>query len=220
MRILALDSSSPVASVAVVSFENAAAKILFEENTPHARSDSSALFHALEAAVGSCGKPDALCVGLGPGSYNGLRAGIAAARGFATALTLPLHAIPSPLALPGPDSGFWAVGDARGGHYWIARISNGHFLEEPRLLLPGEALAHASTQDIPILSAGPLGEFLNPEDSRLHPPKEVRIATPGAPRLAMLAQKNDPSYLVSLTPEPLYLKPPHITAPKSATAIR
>jgi len=188
MRILTLDSSSPVASVAVVSFENGDAKILFEENTPHARSDSSTLFHALEAAVGSCGKPDALCVGLGPGSYNGLRAGIAAARGFATALALPLHAIPSPLALPGPDSGFWAVGDARGGHYWIARISNAHFLEEPRLLLPGEALAHASTQDIPILSAGPLGEFLNPVDTRLHPPKEVTIATPSAPRLAMLAQ--------------------------------
>jgi tRNA threonylcarbamoyl adenosine modification protein YeaZ len=220
MRILALDSSSPVASVAVVSFQDGAAKILFEENTPHARSDSSALFHALEAAVYACGKPDALCVGLGPGSYNGLRAGIAAARGFATALALPLHAIPSPLALPGPDSGFWAVGDARGGHYWIARISNGHFLEEPRLLLPGDALAHASTQDIPILSAGPLGELLNPVDSGLHASMVVTIATPGAHRLAILAEKKDPSYLVPLTPEPLYLKPPHITVPKAFVATR
>jgi hypothetical protein len=49
---------------------------------------------------------------------------------------------------------------------------------------------------------------------------EVTIATPAAHRLAILAEKKDPSYLVSLTPEPLYLKPPHITAPKASAAIR
>jgi len=41
--------------------------LLLEENTLHARSDSSALFRALEKAVSLCGTPDALCVGLGPG---------------------------------------------------------------------------------------------------------------------------------------------------------
>lgn len=209
MRILALDSSSSVASVAVVSFTDGSPEILFEENTPQARADSSALFNCLEKAVTACGKPDALCVGLGPGAYNGLRAAIAAARGIATALDLPLHAIPSPLALPGPDSGFWVVGDARGGHYWIACIRQGVFLEKPMLLAPEKARAHASTRDLPVLSSATLAGFDN-----------VVIATPSSARLAMLAEKNDPSYLVSLTPEPLYLKPPHITAAKTHTPSR
>ena len=209
MNLLALDSSSSVSSVAVVSITSGTARILFEENTPHPRADSSSLFNGLESAVASCGKPDALCVGLGPGSYNGLRASIAAAKGFATALGLPLHALPSPLAIPGPELGFWAVGDARGGHYWVARIRQGAFLEEPKLFSPEKAIAHTATLDLPVLSAAPLAGFDN-----------IVTATPSATRLAMLVEKNDPSYLVSLTPEPLYLKPPHITAPKAHISLR
>lgn len=209
MKILSLDSSSPVASVAFVSFTGGVPEVLFEKQTPHARSDSSALFEGFRDAVETCGLPDALCVGLGPGSYNGLRAGIAAARGFATARNLPLHAIPSSLAMHGPDEGFWAVGDARGGHYWIARIQQGVLVEEPRLLSPAETLSHLSSYaDLPIL-----GSALLPEIDSL------MSATPSAVRLAILAEKNDPSFLVSGTPEPIYLKPPHITPPRAIATV-
>jgi tRNA threonylcarbamoyl adenosine modification protein YeaZ len=204
MKILSLDSSSPVASVASVSFTEGRVDVLFQKQTPHARSDSSALFEGLRDAVDTCGIPDALCVGLGPGSYNGLRAGIAAARAFATARNLPLQAIPSPLALLGPDEGFWVVGDARGGHYWIARIQRGSFVEEPQLLSPSETLHHLrSYADLPILGSAALPEIIN-----------LVISTPSAVRLAILAEKNDPSFLVSDTPEPIYLKSPHITLPR------
>lgn len=209
MKILALDSSSPVASVAFLSINSGTPEILFEQNTAHARSDSSALFTGLESAVKVGGRPDALCVGLGPGSYNGLRASIAASKGFATALGLPLHAIPSSLAIAGPDSGFWNIGDARGGHYWVARVAGEAFAEDPRLLSPKDAIAHVSSRSLPVYSITPLVGF-----------DEIMIATPSAARLAMLAQKNNPSYLASSTPEPLYLKPPHITAPKVLTPTR
>jgi hypothetical protein len=64
MKILSLDSSSPVASVAVVSFAHDTDPVVkFRSDTPHARSNSSALFAGLEAAVATCGLPDALCVG-------------------------------------------------------------------------------------------------------------------------------------------------------------
>lgn len=210
MKILSLDSSTQVTSVAFVEFDQFGASasqdpdVAFLAEASHARSDSSALFTALQQAVESCGKPDALCVGLGPGSYNGLRASIAAARGFATALGIPLHAIPSPLALTGADSGFWALGDARGGHYWIAHVCGGFFLQKPVLLSPGETALHLLNHpDLPILSATPLAGI-----------KGIRIVAPSAVRLAILAKRGDPSSLVIGTPEPLYLKPPHITAPK------
>ncbi len=208
MKILSLDSSSPVASVAFVSFTGGMPEVLLEKQTPHARSDSAVLFEGLRDAVERCGLPDAICVGLGPGSYNGLRTGIAAARGFATARHLPLHAIPSPLALHEQDEGFWAVGDARGGHYWIARVQQGVFVEKPQLLSPAETLSHLSSYiDLPVLGSAGLPEI-----------ESLVIATPSAVRLAILAEKNDPFFLVSRTPVPIYLKPPHIT-PLRATAI-
>lgn len=209
MKFLALDSSTSVTSVAFVCMNGGNPEILFEQNIPHARSDSSALFTGLESAVKIGGRPDALCVGLGPGSYNGLRASIAAARGFATALGLPLHAIPSPLSIGVPNPEFWTVGDARGGHYWVARVAGETFAEEPALLPPEDAIARVGSRTLPVFSAACLAGF-----------DGIVIATPSAARLAMLAQKNDPSYLVSLTPEPLYLKPPHITAPKALTPTR
>lgn len=202
MKILALDSSTSVATVAFVLTQGGESKILFRSDVAHRRSDSSALFEGLQSAVTTCGLPEALCVGLGPGSYNGLRAAIATARAFATALELPLYALPSPLALPGPDSGFWAVGDARGGHYWISSISHGAFLQEPRLLTPAEIARELQNHpDFPILSASPLAGL-----------EHLTLATPDAGRLAILAEKADPCVA---TPEPLYLKPPHITTPRA-----
>jgi len=204
MKILSIDSSSPVASVAFISFGEGKPVVQFRSDTPHARSDSSALFRALQEAFSSCGRPDALSVGLGPGSYNGLRAGIAAARGFASALGIPLHALPSPLALPGPTEGFWSAGDARGGHYWLARVKEGAFLEEPTLFSPAEAIDHLRTcPGLPVLAAAHL-EGITP----------IVAATPCAARLAMLAETHDGSTVASGTPEPLYLKPPHITKPR------
>jgi tRNA threonylcarbamoyl adenosine modification protein YeaZ len=208
MKILALDSSSHIASVAVVEFAPGLETILFEENTSHARADSSALFMALEKAVSLCGIADALCVGLGPGSYNGLRGSIAAARAMATALERPLHAIPSPLALPGPADGFWIAGDARGGHLWIACVQKDAFLEEPTLIAPEDAPLHlAMHPTFPILGSAPIEVI-----------PSLRTTTPSSVLLARLAQRHDPVYLSSLTPVPLYLKPPHITAPKAPSA--
>ncbi len=211
MKILSLDSSTGVTSVAFLICGNGGYETGYRCDTPHARSDSSSLFQSLQAAVTACGKPDAICVGLGPGSYNGVRAGIAVARAFATAGELPLHAYPSPLAMraidsmTGHDSGFWAAGDARGGHYWVAAIENGEFLEKPFLLSPVEAVGHFHSKPrFPILSSTPLGGIT-----------DLTIAFPDAGRLAMMAEKGDPCGQTE-TPEPLYLKPPHITMPRAS----
>lgn len=205
MKILALDSSTSVASVAFLLYEEKNSQILFRCHTPHKRSDSAALFEGFEAAIAICGLPDEVCVGLGPGSYNGLRAGIAAARAFATALEIPLLALASPLALPGPESGFWALGDARGGHYWIACIQDGVFLESPRLISPSEIMARLQIfPTFPVLSSTTLNGIEN-----------LQIATPDAGRLAILSKRADP---IMGTPEPLYLKPPHITPSRTAVS--
>ena len=137
MNILSLDSSSPVASVALLSITEGGSEILFREDTPHARSDSSALFIALEKAVVACGAPEALCVGLGPGSYNGLRAGIAAARGFATMRSPPLWRCRGRTR----DYGPWVmpVADATGSPACVVELSlksRGYFPRKRLSLMP------------------------------------------------------------------------------------
>jgi hypothetical protein len=91
----------------------------------------------------------------------------------------------------------------------VARVEGVSFTEEPPLFLPEEASTHVVSRNLPVYSSSPLAVF-----------DQIVVATPSAARLAMLALKSDPSYLVSLTPEPLYLKPPHITAPKTLTPSR
>jgi tRNA threonylcarbamoyladenosine biosynthesis protein TsaB len=210
MKFLSVDSSSPVASVALVAIKGGSEAVLFEENTAHARSDSSALFNSLESAIRLHGVPNAVCVGLGPGSYNGLRVSIAAARAMATSLDLPLHALPSPLAIPGPPGGFWVAGDARGGHLWAACVQEGVFLEKPLLMAPDAMVRHFEKRpDFPVLGSAPLAGI-----------PSLRIATPSAFLLAGLAHRGNPLYLSPQTPEPLYLKPPHITVPNAAPTTR
>ena len=148
MKILALDTSTTVTSVATVVLGDSP-ETRFRTNTPHKRSDSSAIFEGLQSALITGGHPDAICVGLGPGSYNGLRAGIAAARAMSTALNIPLLALPSPLAIDAPSSGFWAIGDARGGHYWVASIKEGAFFHDPRLMRPDVLIISSSPRRMP-----------------------------------------------------------------------
>lgn len=202
MKLLSIDSSSSVVSVAMV----AEGRLLFGENTPHARSDSSPLFRSLESAVATQGRPDALCVGLGPGSYNGIRAAISAARAMASALGIPLHGIPSPLGIPGPSTGFQVAGDARGGHFWLARLENGVMTTGPLLVPNGDLAATvAERPDLPCLAVSPLQGI------------DAEIVTPEAALLAGVALRSDPFYRCHATPEPLYLKPPHITTPRNHT---
>jgi hypothetical protein len=91
----------------------------------------------------------------------------------------------------------------------MARIQRGVFVEEPRLLSPAETLSHlSSSKDLIILGSAALPEI-----------ESLVITTPSAVRLAILAEKNDPSFLVSGTPEPIYLKPPHITPPRATATV-
>lgn len=200
MILLSLDCSSPVISVAMIAGDT----VLFRENTPHARSDSAPLFRSLEMAISSHGRPDALCVGLGPGSYNGIRASIAAARAMATAIGIPLYAVPSPLGVPGPEAGFQIAGDARGGHSWIAQVKHGLLKRDP-CLVPKEELAEILSRDpeLPSMTTSPMEGITS------------SIASPDAVLLAKAALRTDPFYRCQGTPEPLYLKPPHITTPRT-----
>ena len=134
---------------------------------------------------------------MGPGSYNGIRSAIAVAWGISSAREIPLVGISSLLGLD--EGSYCAVGDARRGQYYFARVSGGKFVAEPELLQKSQLLAAVQqTPGLPILAPAPI-EFL----------QGVIVRTPNAARLARLAADWEPN-----CPQPVYLKAAHITAPK------
>lgn len=93
--ILCLETSSKVCSVAVGND----GLILSCRESETANAHSSQLSELTETALHEAGislnELDAVAVSMGPGSYTGLRIGVAAAKGFCYSLDKPLIAIPT-----------------------------------------------------------------------------------------------------------------------------
>ncbi len=90
MKVLALDTSSIVASVAVMDNE----KLIGEHIINHERTHSQKLMPMVEALMGNCDLTmediDLIAVAEGPGSFTGLRIGVATAKGLAHAMNIPV----------------------------------------------------------------------------------------------------------------------------------
>ena len=99
MRILGIESSSPRGSLALLDGGQLVASVEHEQPNSHAER----LLPLLEQLLAEAGWPksslDRLGVGVGPGSFTGLRAGIALAEGLSVGLDRPLWGVGSLLAM-------------------------------------------------------------------------------------------------------------------------
>lgn len=99
MRILALDSSGLVASVAVVEEQN----LIGEYTIHHKKTHSQTLLPMLDEVVNMIELDmqtiDAIAVAAGPGSFTGLRIGSATAKGLGMAMDKPIVEVPTVEAL-------------------------------------------------------------------------------------------------------------------------
>lgn len=99
MKILALDSSGLVASVAIASEDS----LLAEYTVNYKKTHSQTLLPMLDEIVGmvdlDLSEVDAIAITAGPGSFTGLRIGAATAKGLGLALNKPIIAVPTVDAL-------------------------------------------------------------------------------------------------------------------------
>jgi len=99
VRILGIESSSRRGSVALLEGDRLIASLEHEEPNAHAER----LLPLLERLLADAGWPksslDRLGVGVGPGSFTGLRAGIALVEGLSVGLDRPLWGVGSLLAM-------------------------------------------------------------------------------------------------------------------------
>lgn len=99
MRILAMDSSGLVASVAVVEDGPAESVTVAEFTVNYKKTHSQTLLPMLDQVSGmielDMDTIDAIAVAAGPGSFTGLRIGSATAKGLGLALKKPLIHVPT-----------------------------------------------------------------------------------------------------------------------------
>lgn len=133
MRILALDSSGLVATVAILEDE----QILAEYTVNYKKTHSQTLLPMLDEIVKmvefDLSTIDAIAVAGGPGSFTGLRIGAATAKGLGLALQKPLIHIPTvdgmAYNLYGNDGLICPIMDARRNQVYtgIYRFEKGNF---------------------------------------------------------------------------------------------
>lgn len=209
---LILETSTPEASLCLVRTDGTAEGRVFRSDRNH----NAALFGPLRELLADAGEIGLVLVGSGPGSYSGTRVGIAAAQGVAIAMGCPAAALPSVLAVEEAAAGApcLAVGDARRGSYWSAHIA-GPVMREPELQPLDEwqnTLARAAAEGCALFS------FEDPSRWPLPAGLDIRISYPAARRLWDAWNAADDAARTAWlgqTPQPIYLKPPHITKAKN-----
>ncbi len=213
---LVIETSTPSASLATIGPSGQVEQREFTSDRSHNAVLFSPLKELLDARHGV--EISLVLVGSGPGSYSGTRVGIAAAQGVAIACACPAAAVPSILAVPSAQDGApcLAIGDARRGSFWTAQIEKSQLLAEPELtdasglkVLVSEAI----TDGIAVFS------FERPERFPLPPElqSQIRLEFPNSERLWQAWQATPPQTRekwLTESPQPMYLKPPHITPAK------
>lgn len=124
MRLLALETSTPAGGAALLD----GGRLVGESRLNIALTHSERLMAVVDRLLQDCGWEarhlDALAVSIGPGSFTGLRVGVATAKGLALALDLPAAPVPTldalAATLPFADAPVCPLLDARKGEVYVS----------------------------------------------------------------------------------------------------
>jgi tRNA threonylcarbamoyladenosine biosynthesis protein TsaB len=190
MLILAFDTATDVATSALVEDGE-----VLGERTSRAVTLLEDVDALLRQAGARTGDIQGLAVGTGPGSFTGLRVGLATARGLALALGVPVAGVSTLDALAAGAPGALPVIDARRGEVFVLQ-------GEPRVLAPEDLDVEAGTVCVGD-GAVRYRSVLAAKGAEIPPDGDDRHA-PRARFHAQLARDFGPAELV----EPMYLRVP------------
>lgn len=198
MNILAIETSVPHASLCL-SMDG---RTLFSTEWDAERNHDSFLFPALQGAMDALADAslDYVLVGAGPGSYGGVRVALAAGVGVSSVTGARLVAEESWAQLAEP--GACVVADARRGG-WTVRRPDGRI----EVLSPEELQALTC----PVISTEPAGRLSHLNLCNLQ--KEGMYPTATGLVSTWLKKSEAEQLAAAARPaEPIYVRPPHITA--------
>jgi tRNA threonylcarbamoyladenosine biosynthesis protein TsaB len=200
MKVLALELSTTRGGIAWLSED-----LDIVREWPNNRKSSAEFFQNLAEIQKQFGAPEKIVVGLGPGSYAGTRIAISAAIGLQLASGAKLVGLPSICAIDCETLSYCVVGDARRQTFFFARIHGRDLIEGPDLhgeMELRKKIDHLD-EEMPIFSLEELPQF-----------DRVQIRYPSARVLARLACEANRQFVLPPL-EPMYLREPHITTPRS-----
>lgn len=172
--LLAIDTAGPACAVAVARSDNGGTNILARAEEHIGRGHAERLMPMIEAVLGEAGVafPDLtrIAVTVGPGSFTGVRVGVAAARGLALALSIPAVGIGSLAALARAARGLHQVGtivaafDARRGEIYalVQDIVSERALAGPAAFAPAALAARLGDAPPPLVLTGSGAPVLAP----------------------------------------------------------
>jgi len=206
--LLAFDTATPAVTVAL----HDGVRLLAEESVVDARRHGELLAASIRDVLAAAGARAAdltgIAVGVGPGPYTGLRAGLVTARVLGSALGIPVHGactldvIARAVASCAAGGDFIVATDARRKEiYWARYTATGQRASGPAVSAPGEAGVSC-----PVAGEGAL---LYPAE--LGAPIEPRY--PSAAALAGLTAARIAAGEPMLPAEPLYLRRPDARVP-------
>src|SRR6266404_3704665 len=149
MRILALEMSTAQGSIAWRDDREG----LFDCRFAADRKHSGAFFENMQLSLERFGRPDQIIVGLGPGSYAGVRIAIATAVGLRAATKAQVTGIPSICALDVDNADYCVIGDARRQSFFFARVEDGQLAEGPILESSAELEARIEELTLPVYAS-------------------------------------------------------------------
>lgn len=193
---LAIETSGPRGGIAL---GRADGELVWSREFPTGPTAGGELFVALDECIRAEPPPERIIVGVGPGSYAGVRLAIAAATGLGLSLDLETIAVPSVCAYDVGDPAFHAIGDARRGAFYHTAVQAGACRRGPEIVDVEQLRALLANQpEWPVFSVEPLEDF---------PAAQRAVAT--AARLLIAPAESTTRAL-----EPIYLREPHITRPR------
>jgi len=230
--ILALDTSHMKGSVAVVRGEEILCELLFDASDTHSATLMPGIDICLKTAKVTIHDIDRFGVVSGPGSFTGLRIGLATVKAFATVGRKPIVPVHSlevlAAAFPFTRSAVLPLIDARRGEIYgcLYKIEEGlpMAVVQPFSIEPDKIgiIIEQATVKSPVLLCGTgaeryhelLKQIVHPQSWFAGP----RWSIPSASLLAFLAIKREPvPYEKLFMLEPFYIRPPDARLPGSTS---
>ncbi|WP_094603417.1 tRNA threonylcarbamoyladenosine biosynthesis protein TsaB [Sporomusa silvacetica DSM 10669] len=213
MPILAIDTATLVSSVAIATTDTLVAELMIQTRKTHSERLMPHIASLLNMAEITQTSLKAVAVSIGPGSFTGLRIGLATAKALTYALNIPLIGVPTLAALafscPVPGVILAPMLDAQKGNVYVGlyewREDAVYEIQPPRVLAFAAAQAELVKLEKPALM---LGEAAVMHKADIVHPVPPHVIMPRAGSVAVMAQvmygqgiRHDVAAL-----EPLYIR--------------
>ncbi len=222
MKILAFDTAMAACSAAVTEHHGGRSQVLAAHREARTRGHAETLVPLIGRIMADAGVSfadlDRIAVTIGPGTFTGVRIGVATARGLAVASGLPvtgvstLEAVAAGLAQGAQTRPIASVFDARRGEVYVQIFS-------PALdpLTEPQALSYRAAGDLiarhrPALVGTGVHLVQTVEEGA---ETLLQVADdPAQPSAVLVAERAATRGITHIPPAPLYLRPPDAKLPK------